>query len=154
MTAVCGTEVIPVSKPEEAAQNLDIVMTATSAREPCLKGEWISPGQHLNIVGSNYLTKSEIDVEVVKRANVIFIDQKDQGKLEAGDLVAAFDHKSSNGSTSRKSAGWWPIARRDVNRREEVTLFKSLGIGLEDIAVAVKVLAKAKEAGIGKWLEL
>ena len=86
-----GKEVIPVSVPQEAAQGHDIVITATTAREPVLKGEWISPGQHLNIVGSNFLTKSEIDVEVIRRANRLYIDSKEQGKLEAGDLIAALD---------------------------------------------------------------
>ena len=154
MTAVCGAEVIPVGKPEEAAQNLDIVATATSAREPFLKGEWISPGQHLNVVGSNFLAKAEIDVEVVKRANLVCIDNKDQGKLEAGDFVAALDQRVIEWIDVQEIGRL--VANRAPGRQspQEVTLFKSLGIGLEDVAVAVKVLAKAKEAGIGKWLEL
>jgi alanine dehydrogenase len=154
MSQVCGVEIVPVSRPEEAARNLDIVVTATSAREPVLKGEWVSPGQHLNIVGSNFLSKSEIDVEVVKRANLVYIDHKDQGKLEAGDFVAALDQRVIEWFDVQELGRL--VAMRSPGREspQDVTLFKSLGIGLEDIAVAAQVLAKAKEAGIGTWLEL
>ncbi len=154
MSAACGIEVIPVATPEEAARNLDIICTATTAREPILKGEWLSPSQHLNIAGSNFLAKSEIDVEVVKRANLIAIDSKDQGKLEAGDFMEALDKRLLEWSDVYELGRI--VASRSPGREspEDITLFKSLGIGLEDIAVGVKVLAKAKEAGIGKWLEL
>jgi alanine dehydrogenase len=154
MSAACGIEVVAASSPEEAARGHDIVITATSAREPVLKGEWLNPGQHLNIIGSNFLSKSEIDVEVLRRANLVCIDSKDQGKLEAGDFMAALDQRIME---------WYDVqelcrivAGRAPGRTapEEITLFKSLGIGLEDIAVGAQVLAKAKEAGLGKWLEL
>jgi ornithine cyclodeaminase/alanine dehydrogenase-like protein (mu-crystallin family) len=154
MCAACGTEVIPVATPEEAARNLDIICTATAAREPVLRGEWLSPGQHLNIIGSNFLGKSEIDVDVIKRAKLIYIDSKDQAKIEAGDFVAALDQKVVEWSDVHELGRL--VAMRSPGREspQDITLFKSLGIGLEDIAVAAKVLAKAKEAGIGKWLEL
>ena len=154
MAKMCGIEVIPVGSPEEAAKNLDIVITATSSRDPVLKGEWVSPGQHLNIIGSNFLAKSEIDVEVVKRTNVIFIDSKDQGKIEAGDFNEALDQKVIEWIDIQEIGRL--VAGRTTGREspQDVTMFKSLGIGLEDIAVAIKVFNKAKEAGVGKWLEL
>jgi alanine dehydrogenase len=154
MSEACGFEVAPAAAPEEAARGLDVICTATSAREPVLFGEWLSPGQHINAVGSNFLAKAEIDVEVVKRSNVVTIDSKDQGRLEAGDLVTALD---------RGVIEWIDVAElgRVVAMRapgrqsaEDITLFKSLGIGLEDIAVAMKVYQKAKEAGVGRWLDL
>lgn len=154
MSAMCGIEVIPVATPEEAARNLDIICTATSAREPVLKGEWLSPGQHLNIAGSNFLAKSEIDIEVVKRSRLVAIDSKDQGKIEAGDLVEALDNRVLEWADITELGRI--VAGRAPGREapEDITLFKSLGIGLEDIAVGIKVLTKAKEAGIGKWLDL
>jgi ornithine cyclodeaminase/alanine dehydrogenase-like protein (mu-crystallin family) len=154
MSAACGIEVVPVATPEQAARNLDIVCTATSAREPILKGEWLSPGQHLNIAGSNFLAKSEIDLDVVKRCNLITIDSKDQGKLEAGDFMDAFDKHVLEWADITEIGRI--VANRAPGREspEAITMFKSLGIGLEDIAVGIKVLTKAKEAGIGKWLEL
>jgi alanine dehydrogenase len=154
MTNLCGVKVTPASRPEDAAVGMDLICTATTSREPVLLGAWISPGQHLNVVGSNYLAKSEIDSDVVKKANLVVIDSKDQGRLEAGDLVAALDKGVLEwidvGELGRV------VAMRSPGRQssEDVTIFKSLGIGLEDIAVANKVFQKAKEAGVGRWLEI
>jgi ornithine cyclodeaminase/alanine dehydrogenase-like protein (mu-crystallin family) len=154
MSAACGIEVVAAGAPEEAARGLDIVCTATSSREPVLVGEWVSPGQHLNVIGSNYLAKAEIDVEVVRRANVVVIDSKDQGRLEAGDLVAALDQGVIEWIDVAELGR--VVAMRAPGRQspQDVTLFKSLGLGLEDIAVAIRVYHKAKEAGVGRWVEL
>src|SRR4029077_3026959 len=102
----------------------------------------------------NFQSKSEIDVEVVKKANLICIDSTDQGKLEAGDLLAALDQRFLEWSDVYELGRI--VASRAPGREkpEDITLFKSLGIGLEDIAVGIKVLASAKQSGIGKWLEL
>ena len=61
-------ETVPVERAEDAARGCDIVITATSAREPVLKGEWLAEGTHVNLIGSNFHTKSEADVEVFRRA--------------------------------------------------------------------------------------
>jgi len=154
LSSACGIEVVPANKPEEAARGLDIVCTATASREPVLFGEWLSPGQHVNIIGSNYLAKAEIDVEVMKRANLITIDSKEQGRLEAGDFVAALDQGVMEWIDVTEIGRI--VAKRAPGRTspEDITLFKSLGIGLEDIAVAMKVFEKAKEAGVGRWLDI
>jgi ornithine cyclodeaminase/alanine dehydrogenase-like protein (mu-crystallin family) len=154
MSAASGVEVVPAAAPEEAARGLDIICTATSARQPVLFGAWVSPGQHLNVIGSNYLAKAEIDVEVVRRVNVVAIDSKDQGRLEAGDLVAALDQGVIEWIDVVELGRI--VALRSPGRQSpaDVTLFKSLGIGLEDIAVAIRVYHKAKEAGVGRWIEL
>lgn len=154
MAAACGFEVVVAGAPEEAARGLDIICTATSAREPVLFGQWVSPGQHLNVIGSNFLAKAEIDVEVVRRANVVVIDSKDQGRLEAGDLVAALDEGVIEWIDVAELGRI--VATRAPGRQspQDVTLFKSLGIGLEDIAVAIRVYETAKAAGVGKWVEL
>lgn len=154
MTAASGVEVIPVATTEEAARGLDIICTATTAREPVLRGEWLAPGQHLNVVGSNYLAKSEVDVEVLKRANVVTIDSKDQGRLEAGDLVAALDQGVIEWIDVAEIGR--VVAMRSPGRQspDDITLFKSLGIGLEDIAVAIKVYQKAKAENVGRMIEI
>lgn len=154
MSALCGFPVTACATAEDAVREADVICTATTAREPVLKGAWLSAGQHLNIAGSNFLAKAEVDAEVFKRASIVTIDSKDQGKLEAGDLVPALD------------AGvleWYDVveigrvvAMRNPGRKspEEITLFKSLGIGLEDIAVGIKLYEKAKAAGRGTWLDI
>ncbi len=154
MSKVCGVEVVPVAKPEEAAKGLDIVITATAAREPFLHGEWIAEGTHLNVIGSNYLSKAEVDVDTVRKANRIVVDSKDQARLEAGDLHFAYE----KGALDWASVLELPsvVAGRSKGRESdaEITLFKSLGIAIEDLATAAKVYAKAKEQGVGKMLDV
>jgi ornithine cyclodeaminase/alanine dehydrogenase-like protein (mu-crystallin family) len=154
MSRECGVEVAPVATPEEAARGLDIIITATSAREPVLKGDWIAAGTHLNIIGSNYMSKAEIDVATVKRANRIVIDSKDQGRVEAGDFHLPIEegvlHWSAVQELGHIIAGRLPGRERP----DEITLFKSLGLAIEDVATAAKVYVKAKEQGIGRTLDV
>jgi alanine dehydrogenase len=154
MSRECGVEVVPVATPEEAARGLDIVITATSAREPVLKGEWIADGTHLNIIGSNFLGKSEIDIATLKRANRVVIDSKDQGRLEAGDLHLPIEdgvlHWANVQELGHIITGRFPGRESPT----EITLFKSLGLAIEDVATAAKVYAKAKEQGVGRMLDV
>jgi ornithine cyclodeaminase/alanine dehydrogenase-like protein (mu-crystallin family) len=85
---------------------------------------------------------------------VVAIDSKDQGRLEAGDLVAALDAGVIEWIDIAELGR--VVAMRTPGRQspEDITLFKSLGIGLEDIAVANKVYQKAKEMGVGRWVDL
>lgn len=154
LTQECGIPVVATNSAQECVQGADIICTATTSREPVLKGEWLSPGQHLNIVGSNFLAKSEIDIDVIKKSNLICIDSSDQGKLEAGDFMPAMDSGCLE---------WFDIveigrivANRNPGRTkpEDITLFKSLGIGLEDIAVAIRLYEKAKTLGKGRLIDL
>ncbi len=154
MTALCQTEVVPVAKPEEAARDQDIVITATAAREPVLHGDWLAPGTHLNAIGSNFLGKAEIDVNAVRRANKVVVDSKDQARLEAGDLLPALEQGVLEWADVHELgqiiAGRFP-GREDA---KEITLFKSLGVAIEDVAVAARVYALAKERGVGKMLDV
>ncbi len=154
MSDVCGVAVEPVATARDAVANRDIVITATSSREPVLLGEWLAPGSHVNLMGSNYLASAEADVEVFRRAKLVTIDSKDQGRLEAGDFVAAMgEHVLS-----------WPdvkeFAHVLVNRYpgrespDDITVFKSLGLGIQDIAVGVKVVEQARAHGLGREVEI
>jgi ornithine cyclodeaminase/alanine dehydrogenase-like protein (mu-crystallin family) len=154
MSTLCGVEVVPVSRPEQAAKGMDIVITATTSREPIVKGEWIGDGTHLNVIGSNFLSKAEVDVETVRKANRIVVDSKDQARIEAGDLHFAAEAGALNWTTVLElghiAAGRFPGREND----SDITLFKSLGIAMEDLATAAKVYAHAKEKGLGKILDL
>lgn len=145
-----GVEVVPVEKPEEAARGLDVVITATSAKEPVLLGEWVGEGQHLNVIGSNFLGKAETDVEVFRRTNLVTVDSKEQGKLEAGDIDQAVKAGVLEWGDVYDFA---PVLVGKYPGREsphDVTLFKSLGLGIEDIALAVRVVELAKQQGVGR----
>jgi len=149
MSPLCGIEVIPVETPEEAAHGFDIICTATASREPVLFGSWIAEGSHLNIVGSNFLAKTEIDAEVVRRASRVVVDSKEQAKCEAGDFVAALRNGSLCWGDVTELAHI--VTGRYPGREspQDITLFKSLGLGIEDVAVGVRVLDLARKNGVG-----
>ena len=153
MTPLCKCPVEPAMRPEDSARGKDIVITATTAREPVLFGDWLTDGAHLNIIGSNYISKSEIDVAVVRRASQIFVDNKDQAHVEAGDFHQARDAGVLNWGRLRELGEL--VAGRAPGRQgsTDITLFKSLGLAIEDIATAAKVVAQAKELKIGRWIE-
>src|SRR5438552_4020286 len=153
MREVCQVEVEPVPRPEMAAEDKDIIITATNSREPVLNGHWIAEGTHINAIGSNFLGKAEIDDVAVRRCESIVVDSKDQARLEAGDFVQALEEGSIHWADVHELGQ--VIVGRYTGRahQHDVTLFKSLGIAIEDIAVAARVYAAAQAAGIGRPLD-
>jgi ornithine cyclodeaminase/alanine dehydrogenase-like protein (mu-crystallin family) len=154
MASLLRVEVFAAGSPEETVRGKSIVITATGAREPVLKGEWIEPGTHLNVAGSNFLSKAEVDVETIRRASIIAVDSIEQSKIEAGDLMPA---------TERGVISWESVtelgrivAGRDKGRTsdQDITLFKSNGIALEDISTALRVYNLARERGVGEEINL
>lgn len=153
MSDLCRCEVEPVARPEQAAHDMDIVVTATTSRQPVLHGNWLAEGTHLNVVGSNFLHKAEIDMDTIRRCRNIVVDSKEQARLEAGDLVQALEEVSLRWTEvhelNQVVVGKYP----GRHHSEDITLFKSIGIGLEDVAVASRVYAKAKQAGVGREID-
>ena len=150
MSDLCQTEVEPVPRPEMAAEDKDIVITATTSREPVLNGHWIAEGTHINAVGSNFLGKAEVDAVAVRRCESIVVDSKDQARLEAGDFVQALEDGSIHWADVHELGQ--VIVGRYTGRAhpQDVTLFKSLGIAIEDVAVAAKVYARRPGRGPGQ----
>jgi alanine dehydrogenase len=153
MSEACQTDVEPVPRPEMAAEDKDIIITATTSREPVLNGHWIAEGTHINAVGSNFLGKAEIDAVAVRRCESIVVDSKDQARIEAGDFVQALEEGSIHWADVHELGQ--VIVGRYTGRAhpQDVTLFKSLGIAVEDVAVAGRVYAKALAAGIGRQID-
>jgi alanine dehydrogenase len=150
MSRECGTEVVPVSRPQQAAEGKDIIITATTSREPVLHGSWVAAGTHINAIGSNFLGKAELDVECLRRCADVVVDSKAQARLEAGDLHETLEEGSLAWSDVRE-LGQVVVGRYAVRERvEDVTLFKSLGVGIEDLAVAAHVHARARAEGVGR----
>jgi ornithine cyclodeaminase/alanine dehydrogenase-like protein (mu-crystallin family) len=154
LTDLCQCEIEPVPRPEMAAEDKDIVITATTSREPVLNGHWIAEGTHLNVIGSNFLGKAEVDAVTVRRCESIVVDGKDQARNEAGDYVAALEEGSIHWADIHELGQ--VIVGRYTGRAhsQDVTLFKSLGLALEDIAVAARLVAKAQTAGVGRVVDL
>jgi len=153
MSEACQCDVDPVPRPEMAAEDKDIIITATASREPVLNGHWIAEGTHLNVIGSNFIGKAEVDAVTVRRCNSIVVDSKDQARLEAGDFVQALEEGSIHWADIHELGQ--VIVGRYTGRAhpEDVTMFKSLGIALEDVAVAARIYARAQAAGIGRIVE-
>lgn len=152
MSELCNVPVVPVHSPEDVAAEKDIVICATSSPVPLFDGHALSEGTHLNVIGSNYLTKAEIDVTTIRRADHIICDSIEACKMEAGDFVPALEDGSLDWPRVHELAD--VVHDRETGRAhsEDITLFKSVGLALEDLAVAVKILNKARIEGIGQQL--
>ncbi|GIX03152.1 MAG: ornithine cyclodeaminase [Planctomycetaceae bacterium] len=154
MTELCNLPVAPVPLPDQAAADKDIVITATSSRTPVFDGRVLSEGTHINAIGSNFLNKAELDVTTVRRADHVVCDNLEACQLEAGDLVPAVEAGVID----------WPrvkelrdvVAGLETGRAtdSDITLFKSVGLAMEDVAVGVHVLQRAQQERIGQSLPL
>jgi ornithine cyclodeaminase/alanine dehydrogenase-like protein (mu-crystallin family) len=152
MAEYCGVPTIAVHAPEQAAAEKDIVICATTSKTPLFDGHVLDEGTHLNVVGSNFLTKAEIDVTTIRRADHIVCDSIDACRLEAGDFVPALEDGSLDWNRPRELFD--VVVGRETGRAhsEDLTLFKSVGLGIEDLAVAVRLYERAREEEVGRPL--
>jgi len=143
----------PVASAREAVTGADIICTCTSSREPVLSGEWISPGAHINAVGSSVPSARELDTAAVKRSR-LYVDRRESTVNEAGDFLIAKREGVIDDDHIVGEIGEVLIGRLAGRRSpEEVTLFKSLGIAVEDVASARHIYEKAKKTKTGRFLE-
>lgn len=149
MVQELGMEVAAVESARDALEDVDIVVTITSAREPVLLGEWLAPGVHINAAGANAAHRRELDAAAVHRSTVIAVDDLDQAKIECGDLIQAeaagipvWDRAVTLGAV---------LAGRAPGRRgpDDITLFESQGIAIEDVATMKLIYERARAAGAG-----
>lgn len=117
------------STADEAVSQASIVITATSSREPLFDAASVRPGTHINAVGSNISNRREVPGEIFSRAGAIIVDSLEQTRIEAGDLLLALD-ESGWGQVQELKAG------NSRQNADDITVFKSVGLGLEDVAVA------------------
>jgi alanine dehydrogenase len=132
---------------EAALVDADIVITATSAKDPLFPAELIRPGTHVNAAGSNHPKRRELPAELLTRARTIAVDSLEQAKLEAGDLLLALSPEA-----------WTDVRQiQDEPQRsspDDITVFKSVGLGLEDVAAGAWVYEQAVAQGLGSELPL
>ncbi|HYH69559.1 MAG TPA: ornithine cyclodeaminase family protein [Urbifossiella sp.] len=150
LSAETGVEVVPAESAEDAVRGMDVVITATTAREPVLKGEWLADGCHVNLAGSNFLAREEADVEVFRRAAVVTVDSKEQARIEAGDLVAPINAHVLSWADVHDFGPLLVGKYPGRGSPADITVFKSLGLGIEDIAVAARVVELARQQGVGR----
>jgi alanine dehydrogenase len=132
------------------AAEQDIVVTATSSKDPVLRGEWLEPGALVCAMGANRIESRELDNAVIERAAFVCCDSKEQARIEAGDLVEPVERGVLDWLEVHELS---EVVTGEVSGRaqeEDVVLFKSLGIAAEDLAVGKLVYDRARERGVGE----
>ena len=147
---VAGDTATVSATAEEAVRGADVVVTATTSSEPVLRREWLAPGAHINAIGVSVPSARELDLETVVDS-ALFCDSRDSLRAEAGEYRLAVEQGAIDGdehvrgSLGEVLAGLVPGRRRD----DELTVFRSLGLAVEDLAAASHAVAAARRLGIG-----
>jgi ornithine cyclodeaminase/alanine dehydrogenase-like protein (mu-crystallin family) len=148
-----GVRIEVAETAEAAVKGADLVCTTTSSQEPVLQGAWLAAGAHVNAVGACFPNAREVDTEAVRRAR-LYTDCRESCMKEAGDFIiprneGAIDDGHLVGEVGEVFLGRIPGRRSP----DEVTLYESLGVAVEDLAAAHAIHRRARETGAGTWLE-
>lgn len=141
--AALRIEVRAVDSPRDAVFGAPIVITATNSKEPVVEPAWIAPETHVNAAGSNWANRRELPAELVRGAGLIVVDSLEQARMESGDLLLSLEDWS--GVIELKD-----LVRRGGIPHKSVSVFKSNGLALEDVAVAGFVYEKGLSEGAGR----
>ena len=145
-----GLDVQATSSAEAAVRDADVVCTVTSSRDPVLLGEWLTPGAHVNAVGSSTPAARELDAVAVARSR-LYVDRRESALHEAGDFLAARAEGSVDDRHIVAELGEVLAGQAEGRRSpDEITLFKSLGLAVEDVAAAHFAYERALETGAGE----
>jgi ornithine cyclodeaminase len=152
-SAALGLSIEVAASAADAARGADLVCTTTSAREPVLEGAWLSPGAHVNAVGACFAATRELDTEAVRRSR-FFTDCRESCLNESGDFLiplkeGAITEAHLLGEIGEVFTGKAPGRLSP----DDITVYESLGIALEDLASAHFIHRRAVESGAGTWLE-
>lgn len=150
-SAGLGAPVMPVDSAQEAVAGAGIVVTATNAKHPVVESHWVEPGAHINAAGSNRADRRELTAELVHRADLIAVDSIEQANIESGDLILAFEpeHWQEGRIVEMSQVVAGKAGRR---RPDDITIFKSNGLGVEDVAAGAFVYERASKDKVGKEL--
>jgi alanine dehydrogenase len=154
MSARLKLPVKPAANAEEAVRDADIVITSTTSTNPVVEGRWLKKGTHINAIGANFPQKRELDAEAVELCDVIAVDSREQSKLESGDLIHVFGQDADRWSHVTELADIVAGTEPGRTNPEQITLFKSNGIAIEDIVVAGQIYELARERKIGREIPM
>lgn len=152
MATELSCEVEPCDTARDCVRDAHIVVTATNSREPVLHGDWLAPGVHVNAIGANGYARRELDDAAVLRADLVSTDDREQARSEARELI---DLSRDGKLDWDKVVELGDLVQEKLSGRtsdNDITLFKSLGVALEDIAFAKVIYDRAIAAGRGRQL--
>lgn len=139
-----------VGRPEDAVKGSDIVITSSSSKVPVLNGEWLDEGTHVNAIGSHTPDSRELDVKAIQRSKLI-VDSREAALKEAGDIMIPISQGIINADHIYADLGE-VVSGKKIGREndDEITIFKSQGLALQDLSTAIKVYENAKRKGVGR----
>ncbi|HZD42333.1 MAG TPA: ornithine cyclodeaminase family protein, partial [Terriglobales bacterium] len=149
-----GIEIKPVKSAREAVENSDLVVTVTTAKEPILNAAWLKPGVHINAIGSHRPDLREIDAMTMARAK-IFVDSREAVMAECGDILLAIRENAITADSIHAEIGEVLLNKKPGRTSpEEPTLYKAVGIAIQDVATAALVYHKALQQDVGTHIEI
>jgi alanine dehydrogenase len=132
------------------AADQDVVVTATTSKDPVLRGEWLKPGALVCAMGANYRRKRELDNAVLERATFVCVDSVEQAKLESGDLIEPIEQGILDWLEVHELQEVVAGELQGRQSDEDIVLFKSNGLAAWDVAAAARVVELAREQGVGR----
>lgn len=150
-----GVTAAPVEEMHAAVESSQVICTATNAAEPLFDGAWLRPGTHLNLVGAYTRRLREVDAGTIRHARV-FVDRLEAARAEAGDIVQAAQELGLE-PESLIAGELGAVVAGDLEGRTspgQITIFKSVGMAMQDVVTASRVYARARALGIGTELDL
>jgi ornithine cyclodeaminase len=154
MAQQLGIEVLPAASGAEAVKGAHIVNIITKSALPVLRGEWLEPGQHINAAGSNALSRQEIDLETVKRCDLITVDSRETARKECGDLLPAVEGGLARWETLTDIGDVLAGLRPGRTAATQITLYESHGMGVQDLYAGKHVLDLARAGKLGTDLPI
>jgi ornithine cyclodeaminase len=154
--ATSGVNIVACATAREAVDGADVVCTVTSSREPVVSREWLAPGTHVNAVGASLPTARELDSATIAAAR-LFVDRRESATHEAGDFLMPKREGLVGDDHIVGEIGELLVdTPRIAGRRsaDELTVFKSLGLAIEDVAAARRIYDRAVATGAGSWVDI
>ncbi len=140
----------PAASANDVARQADVLIAATNSRRPVFDGNSLSAGVHINAIGSNGAERQEVDEATVVRANRVVVDLKEQAIIECGDVIPVVGAGRMTWGSVVELADIVVGRASGRDSEDEITLFESQGIALEDVAVGIHIYRLARERGIGQ----
>jgi ornithine cyclodeaminase len=144
-----GIEVVPALSPEDTVRGSDIVSTVTTSATPLFDAEWLSPGTHINAAGSNSLVRRELGEDVLKRCRMVVVDSVETALNESGDLLPLLEKGRLHARQLVELGDVITGRHGGRSSTDEITLFESQGMAIQDIGLAARLELLAREHGMG-----